>query len=301
MKINRRNIIKKFRSYIYIIANNYEMNKIEKRGRPNKFKLHYYIKHIIKVLIYGYAWENLECTCDVSTIRKKFYKWRDNEIFYKAYQLCIEYYIDSTEIVNLHIDATVIGNENCQECIGYTYKLKSKKAIKINSIVTDDRITISHIISTPSNHDVYFIEPCVEQLNDKLNATYHNPIYVNGDKGYTSKEIKIKLKDKNYILVYPRKKNAISKENYKYRNKLKNRFKVEVSYAHTKKRYKRIKIPTDKKILNYNVFYMLSLVMDILRHLSIKRQYAKFNKLLSDTLKTPIDYSNYNPYIHIEY
>lgn len=301
MKTNKKSIIKKLRSYIYKIANNYEINKTEKRGRPNKFKINFYIKYMIKVLVYGYTWEDLECPCDISTIRKKFYKWRDNGIFYKAYQLCIDYYIDNTNIVNLHIDSSVIGNGNCQECTGYTYKMKGKKAIKINSIVTDDRITISHIISKPSNHDVNFIEPCIDQLNNKLNPTYHKPIYINGDKGYTSQEIKNYLKEKNYILVYPNKKNAVKKKNYKYVRKLKNRFKVEVSYAHTKKRYKRVKTPVDKKIINYNVFYMLSISMDIIRYLLSKRKYSKFNRSLTDTLNKSINYSDYDPYTHIEY
>lgn len=301
MKTNKRSIIKKFKSYIYKITSDYELNKTEKRGRPNKFKITFYIKYITKVLVYGYTWEDLECPCDVSTIRKKFYKWRDAGVFYKAYQLCMDYYVNNTDIVNLYIDSTIIGNINCKECTGYTYKLKGKKAIKINSIVTDDKITISHVISKPSDHDVSFIEPCIDQLHNKLIPTYHNPIYINGDKGYTSNEIKTLLKKKNYILVYPNKKNTIKKKNYKYDQKLKNRFKVEVSYAYTKNRYKRVKLPTDKKIINYNVFYMFSIIMDIIRCLLDKRKYSKFNREINDTLNKSINYSDYDPYIHIEY
>ena len=93
--VKKKYYIKKFRSFIYKVISNYESTKIEKRGRPNKYKLWYYIKYIVKVLCYGYTWDNLDCNCDTSTIRKKFYVWRDNGIFDMAHKLLYDYYIDN--------------------------------------------------------------------------------------------------------------------------------------------------------------------------------------------------------------
>ena len=147
-----------------------------------------------------------------------------------------------------------------------------------------------------------FIEPCIDQLLEKINPKYHKPLYTVGDKGYTSKEIKLKLKQSDVILIYPNKKNAKNKKkNYKHKEKLKKRFKVEVSYAYTKKRYKRVKNPVDKKILNYNVFYMLSIIMDVLIYLSNERKYSDFNRSILKSIKGQINYSEYDPYIHIRY
>ena len=235
-------------------------------------------------------------------LRKKFYLWRDNGIFYKAYKLCMDYYVNLIDMTNIFIDSSIIQNDNCNECIGHTYKLKSKKAIKINSIVTSDKITISHIISKPNVHDVNFIEPCLNQLSNNLNNSYHKPLYVVGDKGYTSNKIKLDLKQSNIILVYPNKSNAKNpKINYKYKSKLKERFKVEVSYAYTKKRYKRIKNPTDKKIINYNAFYMLSITMDIIRHIYDKRLFSKFNQIVTKSLGQSNNNFKYDATIHIQY
>lgn len=302
MVAKKRQLIKKFKSYIYKVAKyNYSI-KTEKRGRPDKYKLGYYIKYITKVLCYGYTWEQLDCECDPSTIKKKFYKWRDNGIFNAAYNLLQEYYADNFDMNNLHIDSTVIANVNCNECIGYSYKFKGKKSTKINTIVTNDKITVSHIISKPSEHDVNFIEPCLEQVIDKVNPTYHQPLYVTGDKGYTTTEIKDKLKQKNIILIYPHKKNTVKKKiNYKHKKKLSDRFNVEVSYAYTKKRYKRIKLPTDKKIKNYNVFYILSNIFDILIFLIKRRSFSKLNRYVDEKIQENNIKFNYDPDIHIAY
>ena len=297
----KRTIIKKFRSYIHLVVTDYETNKLEKRGRTNKFNTWYYIKYIIKVLVHGYTWDNLDCICDTSTIRKKFYLWRDNGIIYKAYQMIVNYYINNKDITDLYIDSTVIGNDNCKECLGYSYKLKSKNAIKLNTIVTDNKITIAHVISNPSKHDKNFIEPCIYQVTEKIYPTYHKPIYISGDKGYTSGMIKNKLKQSNFILVYPNKKNTKAKKNYKYKEKLKKRFAVEVSYAYTKKRYKRIKNPTDSRILNYNAFYMLSIIFDVIKYLTEKRKYKKLIDYTNDLSNNQLSYNTYDPYKHIEY
>ena len=54
---------------------------------------------------------NLTCTCDESTIRKKFYKWTDENVFYIAYNTLMNRYIDDKKsIKNLFIDSTVIEN-----------------------------------------------------------------------------------------------------------------------------------------------------------------------------------------------
>ena len=77
------------------------------------------------------------------------------------------------------------------------------------------------------------------------------------------------------------------------------RFNVEVSYAYSKKRYKRIKLPTDKKIKNYNIFYMLSNIFDILIFLIKHRHFSKLNRYVDKEIQCNNIKFNYDPYIHI--
>lgn len=79
------------------------------------------------------------------------------------------------------------------------------------------------------------------------------------------------------------------------------RFNVEVSYAYTKKRYKRIKLPTDKKIKNYNVFYILSNIFDILIFLIKRRSFSKLNRYVDEKIQENNIKFNYDPDIHIAY
>ena len=46
-------------------------------GRPNKYSYHFYIKHILHILINGLSWNKLSSIICISTdlIRKKYVKW----------------------------------------------------------------------------------------------------------------------------------------------------------------------------------------------------------------------------------
>lgn len=280
----RRIIIKKFKSILFDVVTIYEGKK-NNRGRKNKFSLWYYIKYIVKVLLHGYSWNSLECTCDPSTIKKKFYKWRDNNIFYITYTLLLDYYLEVSKPINLYIDSTVIQNRNLNEGISYSYKIKGKKCTKINTIVTDDYITIAHEISAPKSHDVKYIEILVDKVKNKIVHSYHKPLYTIGDKGYTDKQSKNKLSKENIRLIYPPKKNAknkiISKKN---KQKLKNRFKVESSYSHLKNRYKRITFPLDKQLKSYNTFFIIGCICDYINYFSKNRLFSKIKKIVNENI-----------------
>ena len=133
-------------------------------------------------------------------------------IFYICHELLLDYYSDIADMSHLYIDSTVIANQNCNESIGYTYKLKGKRAIKLNTLVTNDEITVAHMISKPSVHDSTFTTLLIDQIEDKTTATYHKPVYIGADKAYTDKSVKGKLKKKHKYLIYEDKKKCQKKE-----------------------------------------------------------------------------------------
>ena len=172
---------------------------------------------------------NLTCTCDESTIRKKFYKWTNENVFYIPYNTLINRYIDDKKsIKNLFIDSTVIENQNCNEELGFHYKIKNKKSIKVTTIVTEDLITVASVVGPSNETDISFVEPCINQLSNRIKGLYRDPVYLVADKGYISEQLKQLLKTKNVILVTPKRKNAKNKNlPRKHKILLKSRFKVE--------------------------------------------------------------------------
>ena len=300
--VKKRTIIKQFRTYMHsVIKCIYDTNNT-KRGRPDKFSLWdkfnlwYYIKYILRVLFYGITWDSLDCNCDPSTIRKKFYKWRELNVFYICHKLLLDHYSEITDISHLYIDSTVIANQNCNEHISYTYKLKGKKAIKLNTLVTNDEITVAHIICKPSIHDSKITIPLIEQIDENIHATYHSPVYICSDKAYTNNDTKNFLKKQHKYLIYEDKKNTKKEKknkNRKHLKKLDKRYKVEVSYMRIKRRYRRISLPVDKRVKNYNSFCLLAFSCDLLMFLTSIRKIKK----CTDKLKEKIN----NMYNNLEY
>ena len=267
----RRVILKHFKKLIHDIVCCMYSERTEKRGRKDKYSIWFYIKYIVQVLVNGTPWNKLSCTCDPSTIKKKFYKWNSMNVFYIAYVLLLdEYYEYSDAIKILFIDSTTIENQNCSECVGYTYKLKGKKATKITTVIDSNKMTLAHQISKPSIHDVNMIQTSTQGVIETIKPTYHDPLYIVGDKGYISKDIKDEL----------RKKNAKKKKyNYTYENKpLKERYRIEASYSHLKKQYGRIKLLKDSKISTYNTFLLMGLTNQFLNYFAKHHQLTKIHK-----------------------
>ena len=81
-------------TYSHLLDKYINENIKNTKGRKNKFNNFVYINYILRVLIFGDTWCNLVITHDIdeSTIRKKFYYWRDKGIFDLAYQEMAEKY-----------------------------------------------------------------------------------------------------------------------------------------------------------------------------------------------------------------
>ena len=84
--------------------------------KKNKFSTDFYLTYIMRILFYGEFWNTFYYPdCDRSTIRKKFYVWRDLGIFDKALKIVSDKYNEHRTFKVLYIDATNRQNKNCSD------------------------------------------------------------------------------------------------------------------------------------------------------------------------------------------
>lgn len=291
--MKRNNLIKAFKKFIYIFIRELDPqvgagkgNGI--KGRPYAHSVSYYLKYIFKVLFHGQKWVDLDCTCDESVIRKKFYKWSNLGIFHYAHKYLLEQYsAHKGSIDTLMIDSTVIQNQNSNELVDFGFKFKGKKCRKITSICTEDRVVISCVVTASSEHDINALKPAVTQIDIDMGNTYHTPTYLLGDKGYISQKDKTDLEKDNIILLTPYKRNQ--KDNNGKRRTLtanqkllmKKRVIVEHTFSHLKRSYKRLESVYDVRLVNYISFLEMGLTCQLIRFFT---GHKKMKKCSNETL-----------------
>lgn len=256
-KMRRSKIMKEYKKVLLKVIKEKDIHKF---GRKNKFDNSFYLYYIFRILFYGEYWATFKCDeCDRSTIRKKFYKWRDLGVFNEAYNILKYEYQKHRSIKYMYIDSSIIQNMNCSERINFHYKMKTKKTIKL-SIICDNNYTVSsHKLSDPKIHDSKLTEILVKHVD----CHFKNKPYLIGDKGYINKSTKRKLlkRKHKFKLITPLRNNQkncvnINKKNKKLLNK---RFKVESLFSILKRRYKRLQMVYDRLLKNYETFLYMAL------------------------------------------
>lgn len=264
--LRKRELLRKYKKLLLKEINHYYLNN-KRKGRKNKFSNEFYLNHILKVLFYNYSWESFfDLECDSSTIRKKFYKWRDIGIFYSIYVQLYEKYIKLKLFKDVFIDSSFLQNINCSESVFFSYKMKSKKGLKLHILSDLNCVPICYEISHPSDSDNSYINTLIKKFrkSKKINGRKN----IIGDKAYCSlPENKKKFYNNGFTLIVEKKKNQIGHSvfNNKIKPKMKNRFKVEVTFFHIKNTYKRLNQIYDSKIINFETFLIMAISCQILR------------------------------------
>ena len=233
-------------------------------GRKNKFDNGSYIDYIFRILFYGEHWNTFFCDkCDRSTIRKKFYKWRDMGVFTIAYNELLQKYNKKRIIKILHIDSTVIKNDNCKDDItDFYYKIKTKQQIKLSAICDNNNVIHATEFSNPIKHDSTFIKPLIAKLEVNLNK---NSVLV-GDKGYITKKHMYMKNKKNIRLVVPKRKNQKKYQTETDKKLQKQRYKIEQTFSILKRTYRRLNTVEDRLLVNYETFLIMALSCQFLKH-----------------------------------
>lgn len=273
---------KKLKAVIVDLINsafNINSSKKNKRGRPIKFDVNKKVIIILLVLYKGFTWESASyCAgCDESTIRKFYNKIIDLGIIDSALDIFQKMYNKKRRFSNLHIDSTSILNKNNSLIAEYYHKMKSKKQIKISSIVDENKIPLSFVVSRGAEADVNVVPALINNLN--VDALRKN-VFICGDKGYITKNSQYifngqtrkwrkvtnpsvkKLNKENGIkvtLITPKRKNQKTENTVFEKKKLSKRHLVENSFCRQKRSFKRIEPLYDRKIEVIKAFYKLAI------------------------------------------
>jgi hypothetical protein len=271
----RDRLIKLFSRMILDELKIYYLNKKEPRGRKNKLELSVYIKYIMRVLFFGEFWSTLNCPeCDPSTIRKKFYLWRDAGIFDNIYEQLFRIYCKNTVFKKLFVDSTVVVNKNCSndDLIDYYYKTASKQQLKIHVICDSNRVPVVAEITNPNVHDS---KACREMIKD-ISFRVSDESYIIGDKAYIIKRRVRKIpykhikrntnrKNDKIKVIAPYRKNQKKTNTETEKECFKKRSVVEHCFAHLKNCYKRLQLIYDKKIENYDCFLIMGITCQMIK------------------------------------
>lgn len=184
------------------------------RGRKCSYDTEHYLDVIFHVLQSDIKWKALEKQLHHDTYRKKFQYWCEQlNVFEIAHSILCKMlnsrFFNHGNLKKLYMDSSDVLNKNGFQCIGRSKKLKFKNATKIN-IITDEHGFILAIKIVPANkHDVTLIESTIDKMTIKIISSNKYPKYLIADKGYTSKKIKNKIKNK-FKLIYPDRKNTVN-------------------------------------------------------------------------------------------
>lgn len=234
------------------------------KGRTNKYTVNDYLKCIMNVLFNGYSWISLNQFYEESTIRKKFYLWKNKGVFKIAYDRLFSIYSKNKTFKDLFIDSSCIRNINCSdEKLQYYYKIKCKKQVKLNMISDNNNVPLAYSVDNPHTHDSQHIKPLIKCLTVKL----ENNCVLHGDKGYVKGQKKYVHKGTNIKLAIPKKKNQKGYNKKKNIKLNKKRVVVEQTFAHLNGTYPRLRMVYERSLENYMTFLLMSATCQIIRKL----------------------------------
>jgi hypothetical protein len=242
-----------------------------------KYTVKKLLKYIIIILKTGISFRNLSNYTSIhwNTIYKFYQKLCKYDILSKVYKIIITDYLTLTvnECKNkklpylLYTDTTLISNKLGSELIAYNPQLKKHKSTKISVVVDMFRNPISIKLSASNFYDSKIFNGHLSELKKDHPILFNSNNILLGDAAYDSIPLKNVVKELNFgELITP-----INIRNTKDINKIQNkklsfvdklffndRPKVENIICLLKK-YKRLNIRYDQKIISYKGFLLLAL------------------------------------------
>jgi len=182
------------------------------RGRKCTYVDEHYLDVIYYVLQSDIKWCALKEKLHHDTYRKKFQYWTEKKHIFEITHSIIckllnSNYYNHARLKKLFMDSVDVLNKRGVECIGKSKKLKFKNATKINIIVDENSFILAIKIYPANKHDSQTTEDTINSMSIKTLFSRKYPKYLIVDKGYISKKVKNKIKNK-FRLVYPERKNT---------------------------------------------------------------------------------------------
>lgn len=229
-----------------------------------KHSLEDYFNEIIKFFRNCTYWRRYTGAINGRVLNNKFNEFVNMGVFDSAYQIILEMYMKNNNIMNLKFQSTdtyFVKNKLCIDNIGRNVKYKSKKGIKISSIVDMNGVPLSLICDKCNIHDSkLFIDTKNNMLVDTnpLKYQYTNKYkqYLLADTAYDSKKIRDKLINDGYNpIIEHNKRNTKDKTKIKSLTKherqlYKNRIVIE-NFHSWLAQYPKMNMVTDKLLKTF--------------------------------------------------
>ncbi len=242
-----------------------------------KYSNEYFLEFIMIVLTDLQHWSSLQFVSTNSkykyhmiknkTIQNKHRLWSKLNIYESVYFNIMNKYNLKKNVSTLFIDTSDIYNKNGIERTGFGGPNKKKKK-SLLSVICDENKNVYACMLVESTENIKKVKTFPHDVNTVISTLEYaidhgleiNNINLLGDKGYISKELKNKLKDRNVNFIYPNRKNAKIKTSIEDKNHLKNRYVIENVFANIKK-YNRICMRKDRLNCTYIGFVYLTLML----------------------------------------
>ena len=242
--------------------------------RKPKYTQMDFIEGIIDVLNNNTYWVRYKGKVSGSYLNSKHNEYCKLGVYDLMYYIILEIYFKDSKyhkLQNQSIDTTFIRNLYGTELTQRNPQYKSKKGIKVSSIVDSNGVAFSYAISKGAKNDAKIAQ---KQINNciinpdtkrvKNNNRYKQNIYA--DAGYDSKELIEELQKKGYKVTTdvnirntkdPVKKKKLMKRKIKYLKCASKRSIIERSYAWIHK-YSKLNRFIEKSIRSYTGLLLLA-------------------------------------------
>lgn len=234
-----------------------------------KHSLFDYLSNILYVLRTGISWRDIPSDICWNSVYKAFIKINKYKIFEYSYCSLLKKYSNKNKrsFKYLLTDTSFIPNKKGKDVIGYNKYYNRKNGTKISMITNEKGIPINIKCYAGNRNDGKIL---VEQLetNDNLVNVHHlkkHKRFFLADPGYDTKEVRQKLKSKNYNTIIQQNKRNIKDETKiiqltKTEKKIyMKRLAVENMFSKIKAN-KRLSLRYDSKITSYMGFLFMALI-----------------------------------------
>lgn len=240
-----------------IILNSRKIGKYYKKKYPNqKYNLENILKYIVYVLKTGISFRNIISPIKWTSIYFHYNRFIKAHIFQRLFNKIRKKYTKNKKLKILSIDASFIANKfGINKCTRNKY-YSNKIGNKISVITDKNGLPLSVLVNKGTVHDISFTKKHIKDI--KYIGTNK---FLLADKGYYSNKLSKELKEHNFTLCVPPKKN--SRQQLFYDKQIyKNRIFVEHCFQKIKT-YRRLSFRYDKKfsIFKQNVFLVCSLIL----------------------------------------
>ena len=230
-----------------------EKNLISKAftGRP-PICHHKLIRGLIYMLIRGWTWRELPRKYGTrSTAHRYFQKWASAGVFLEIWSLFLRDIQNDSRFscwIQM-IDGSDKMTKNMSKKVATLgYKHKSKSALKLSLVITDQGVPIALDICGANSSDVKRLEATLQV--SALPASKGLPEVLLADKGYAGREASAISAKQGKILITPAKKNEHRQNSlfgtvlYKKRNLIERIFEKLYNF-------KRVDVPLERYLKNY--------------------------------------------------